>query len=82
VDYAKAAEALRSWGLSEDNDLGVSPLYTVDELVFSDFLAIGHSNCLNIPFQPFFFVSVAICNTRPYHATPTRGHGKEGRISG
>ena len=82
VDYAKSAEALRTWGLSEDNDLGVSPLHILlDELLFTVFLAIGHSYCFNIPSKPFFFGSVAMCNTWPNHATPTRGHGKERRIS-
>jgi hypothetical protein len=38
VDYAKASEALRTWGLSEDNDLGVRPLYTLVELIFTDIL--------------------------------------------
>ena len=71
ADYAKASEALRAWGLSEGDDLGVSSLLVVDDFLYSGFLAIGHSYCFNITSKPFFLGSVAICNSRRFNATPT-----------
>ena len=82
VDYTKAAEALRTWGKHEKDDLGVRSLLAVDELSFNVFLAIGHSYCFNNPSQSFLFGPVAIRSTRRYHATPTRNDVNEGGFSG
>lgn len=37
LDFAKAAEALRAWGLVEGEDLGVSFLPEIHELLFNEF---------------------------------------------
>jgi hypothetical protein len=71
ADYTKASEALRAWGLVEGDDLGVSSLPAVDELLFNNFLAIGHTYCFINAFKPIFFGSVAVCITQQFNATPT-----------
>lgn len=71
ADFSKASEALRAWGLVEGDDLGVSYLPAVDELLSNVFLEIGHSYCFNITSKSFFFSTIAICDTRQFNATPT-----------
>jgi hypothetical protein len=69
-DIDKATEALKAWGSSENNDLGVSPYSLLMSFFFDGFLAIGCSYCFNIPSSSLFFGSIAIYLNRPYHATP------------